>query len=515
MKTRRIAAIDVGTNTIRCIVAEAKENGDYRVLDDERAMVRLGEGLAQAGRISAAAFERAAAALSRMRKIVDGCGVAVVEAVATSAVRKAGNGPAFVDEMLRTTGISIRVISEEEEAHLAALSALHHFETPNGRYALFDIGGGSVEILKAAGDHVEDVCSLELGAVFLTERFLERDPIPKGDFSDLRDHVRKQLRKKAPQRDFVPHLLIGSGGTVTSIAAMVMALRDEKYSSTHRYEILRSEVVHLLAMLRHKSLKERKALAGLSPERADIIVAGVTVVDAVMEHLKVNVLTVNERGLREGLILATLRKHGMLDRPERPRDWRRAVEELARACHVDFPHAEHVRALSLQLFDALAKVHGLPARSRDMLEAAAVLHDIGYFIDYDKHHKHAYHLLRHADLLGFSPREKEVVANVARYHRRALPKQKHEGFRQLSGDDQTLVRRLGGLLRLADGLDRRRLGTVGQLYCALKGNTFEVGLAGEGDLSVELYGGREKSDLFELAFRHRLLLRDNRGEIAR
>jgi exopolyphosphatase/guanosine-5'-triphosphate,3'-diphosphate pyrophosphatase len=158
------------------------------------------------------------------------------------------------------------------------------------------------------------------------------------------------------------------------------------------------------------------------------------------------------------------------------------------------------------LFEAVAEPFGLGERARDLLEAAALLHDIGYFINYSRHHKHAYHLVRHADLLGFSPREREIVANVARYHRKALPKQKHEGFGQLTETDRALVRRLGGLLRLADGLDRRRLGGVRNLRCRLEAAAFHVDLDGEGDLSVELYGGREKGDLFELAFRRRLVI---------
>ncbi|MBI5018396.1 MAG: Ppx/GppA family phosphatase [Deltaproteobacteria bacterium] len=506
MKPGRLAAIDVGTNTIRCIVAEASGAGDFRVLDDERAMVRLGEGLSATGNLSAAAFDRAREVLLRMRKIVEGFGVAGVEAVATSAVRNADNGQDFVDAMERDTGVRIRVIAGEEEAELAALSARHHFEVAHTRYALLDIGGGSVEIVKAAGEHIEEIYSLDLGAVFLTERFLPQDPIPRKDLVKLRDHVRKRLRRALPEGDFFPQLLIGSGGTVTSIGSMVMALRNERYDSVHGYEVLRSEVVHLLAMLQHKTIKERRVVPGLSGERADIIVAGVAVVDLVMGHLGANVLTVNERGIREGLILTALRKHGLLQEAPESRDWRTAAESFARSCHVDLGHATHVRDLSLLLFDAVADTYELGDRARDLLEAAALLHDIGYFIGYASHHKHAYHLVRHADLVGFSPREKEIVANVARYHRKALPKKKHEGFGQLAGPDQALVRRLGGLLRLADGLDRRRTGQVQSLRCRLQHAVFHVDLEGQGELSVELYGGREKGDLFERAFRRRLVI---------
>ncbi len=502
----RLAAIDVGTTTIRCIVVEAVAGGDFRVLDDERAGVRLGEGLSATGELSDAAQGRAREALVRMRKIAEGLGVAAIEAVATSAVRRASNGAAFVAAMERDAGVPIRVISGEEEAELAALSARHHFEMASTRFALLDLGGGSVEVVTAVGEHIEEIRSLELGAVVLTERFLRRDPVPARDLARLRKHVRKRLARDLPVADFVPQKCVGSGGTVTTLGAMTMALRNERYGSVHGYEVLRSEVVHLLAMLRRKSHKERRAVAGLGPERADIILAGLAVVDQLMEHLRVNVLTVNERGIREGLILRSLAKHGLLAPAARPRDWRGSLEDFARSCHVDWSHAQHVRDLATRLFDAVAEPYGLDARDRELLEAAALLHDVGYFIDYSRHHKHTYHLIRHADLLGFTPRERELVAVVARYHRKALPKAKHEGFGALDEADRALVLRLGGLLRLADGLDRRRIGAVRDLRCRLETGSFRVVLQGEGDLSVEVYGGQEKGNLFERAFRTRLEL---------
>ncbi len=504
----RLAAIDVGTNTVRCIVVEPTADHDFRVLDDERAMVRLGEGLAAAGEISPAAWDRARAALERMGKIAAGLGARAVEAVATSAVREASNGRAFVDAMARDTGIRIRVITGDEEARLALLSARHHFDLRGGRPAMVDIGGGSTEVVLATGEHVEALCSLDLGAVVLTERFLPRDPPSDKARDRLARHVRKKLRRAVPGRSGSHGVLVGSGGTVSAIGTMTMALRGERFHSVHGYEVLRSEVVHLLAMLARKSVRERRSVPGLRPERADIIVAGVTVVDRLMDHLDVNVLKVNGRGVREGLILQALRDHGLVAGPAGPRDRRGSVEALARSCRADLGHARHVRFLALALFDALAGPFGLPARDRDLLEAAAVLHDVGYFIGYARHHKHAYHLIRHADLFDFSPRERELVATIARYHRKALPRKKHEGYRLLGEDDRARVRRLGGLLRLADGLDRRRAGCVTGLSCTLEGKELRVTLQGEGDLSVERHSGRVKGDLFEHAFGLRLVVEE-------
>jgi exopolyphosphatase/guanosine-5'-triphosphate,3'-diphosphate pyrophosphatase len=287
---------------------------------------------------------------------------------------------------------------------------------------------------------------------------------------------------------------------------MVMAMRREGYGSIHGYEMLRSEVVHLLAMLQRKDLNERRSIPGLNPERADIIVAGVIVADELMAHFSANLLRVNERGIREGLILKALKRQQLLPAAPQPRNWRDGVLEFARSCHHDEVHGLQVARLALAIVDELASPFRLGEKERQMLEAAALLHDAGYFISYAAHHKHTYHLVRHADLFGFTPREREVIAQVARYHRKSVPKKKHEGFARLAPPDQLLVRRLGGILRLADGLDRRRIGAVTAIDCSLSTATFMVRLMGEGDLSVELYGGRAKGDLFEEAFDRKLML---------
>jgi exopolyphosphatase/guanosine-5'-triphosphate,3'-diphosphate pyrophosphatase len=500
MSVNRLAAIDIGTNSIRCIVVEVDQKQGFRVLDDEKATVRLGEGLAETGCIATASWERAREALLRMRKITDGLGASFVEAVATSAVRKAKNGADFVRAMQEEAGISIRVIDGEEEAELAALSARHHFDMKNARYGLLDIGGGSIEIVIATGIHVEEVFSLELGAVFLTENFLNDDPIPEKQLKSLRKHLRKVLRKQLGDDAFALQYLIGSGGTITNIGNMIMARRREPYDSVHGYEVLHSEVVHLLAMLARKSCPERHAIPGLSPERADIIVAGVAAVEALMRILGTNLLKINGRGIREGLIIRSLMKYGLWTIGDELREWRSSLRDFARSCHADEDHSEQVRKLSVAIFEALEPTYAMGPRAAQMLEAAALLHDVGYFISYSKHHKHSYHLIRHANLFDFNPREIEIIANIARYHRKALPKAKHENFGRLTARDQELVLKLGGILRLADGLDRRRSNLIRDLNVQLDKKKFTINLQGEDDLSVEIYGGYTKGDLFQDAF---------------
>ena len=499
-KSKRIAAIDIGTNSIRCIVVEATEDGQFRILDDEKGAVRLGEGLSASGAITPMAAERARQTLLRMRKLVDGLKVAALEVVATSAVRNASNGPALVQEWQDILGVQVSVISGEEEAALAAQSALRNFDLGDKRFAVFDIGGGSLELATVQGNHVEAYYSLDLGAVVMTERFLAADPIREQDYKKFRRHVAESLKTCFNGERVRLQTLIGSGGTVNAIAGMLTAMQQRNYTGSHGLRLLRSEIVHLLAMLLRTDLAGRGQIAGFNPDRADIIVAGVAVVDALMEFFDANVLLVNERGVREGMIVQGMRRHGLMPEPSSPRSWRESLLAFGRSCQMDESHARHVAMLALALFDAVAKPFGMGKRERAILEGAALLHDIGYYISYHSHHKHSCHLIRHADLYGFTPRERELMAQAARYHRKALPKNKHEEYQRLSERDKLVVARLGGILRLADGLDRRRAGMIEEISCQLKDKSLLMTLYGAEDISVELFGGEAKKDLFEQVF---------------
>jgi exopolyphosphatase/guanosine-5'-triphosphate,3'-diphosphate pyrophosphatase len=253
-------------------------------------------------------------------------------------------------------------------------------------------------------------------------------------------------------------------------------------------------------MLIHKDLKGRRTIPGLNQDRADIIVAGVVVIDELMRFLDANRVLVNERGIREGLLIRAVKRLGLAAGSSAPVSWRDAVNDFAQSCHVDVPHASHVAGLGLSIFDTLALPFGLKKPERKLLEAAAILHDSGYFISYSSHHKHSYHLIRHAELFGFTPRERELIALIARYHRKSLPKRKHDAYQNLKEKDQVTVARLGGILRLADGLDRRRNGLVHAVSCLFEGTTITLNLSAKEDISVEIFGADAKKDLFEKAF---------------
>jgi len=491
----RFAAIDIGSNSVRSLVVDVPDGGRHRVIDDERAQTRLGAGLATEGRMKPAAMEQTEDALRRMLDIARSLDAEHLRIVATAAVRDAENGPAFVAGLEERLGTSVEVISAEDEGRLAFLSAAAHFEL-SGPVAVFDLGGGSLEIVRADGHDIAHIDSQPLGAVRLTESFVTADPLPAKQFERLRTHVRAALRETLGSSPEPVSTLIGSGGTLTTLGSLTTGGAVSGTRMQGMY-VPRERIDSVYKTLRESSAKERKAMPGMPPHRVDIIVAGVLVVREVVRALGAEAVLVNTKGVREGLILDTI---GRLTSAPARRDRMEFVDELAARYSSDRQHAERVRDSALSLFDQLGDGLGLPAEQRTLLEAAALLHDVGYYIDYHAHHKHSWHLITHADLPGFSARELQLIAAIARYHRGALPKRGHEALLPLEPAEQDAAIQLGALLRLADGIDRTRSQRVTELRATLADGTAQVTLVGDTDLTSEVYGARQKGDLFTEAF---------------
>jgi exopolyphosphatase/guanosine-5'-triphosphate,3'-diphosphate pyrophosphatase len=390
----------------------------------------------------------------------------------------------------------------------------HAFDLSALAVAVVDIGGGSTEIVFSSGGVVEQVHSLPLGAVRLTERFGGSERCAGDRFRKLRRAIKRQLADAVARPPFVPQLLLGTGGTFTSLANISrqrsQALSGKKFplASVRGYEMNRSEVVHLVEWLRELPLRARARVPGLSPDRADIIVAGATIIECLMEYLDVNRLQVHDGGVRDGLLLTMVDElfpaNGRAGRD--PLDRMRSVRQFAAACGYEERHANHVAQLAVQLFDPLAEQ--VPAAvggwsdpaNRPLLEAAALLRDVGYLINYAKHHQHSYHLIVHSGLPGFTPRELRLVANVARYHRRAAPKKKHPNFAALPKADRKVVKRLAAILRIADGLDRNRVQNVRQVRVRVEGGTAHFLLDAAEDPAVDVWGAQGKSQMFQKVF---------------
>ncbi|HZN04525.1 MAG TPA: Ppx/GppA phosphatase family protein [Candidatus Polarisedimenticolia bacterium] len=498
IRRRPLAVIDVGSNSIRSLVVDMDGEGAPKVLDDQREVVRLASGLRRRGRLSRKAMRRAIEALKRMADIARARGARRVAVVGTSAIREASNRRQFIERVRAETGLGLRVISEEEEARLAFESAALSFDLGNEPCAVIDLGGGSAELILAFGKHVQEAYSLRLGAVTLTERYLTSDPIRGRELARLQRHVRRRLRAGRIEADPAPRVLIASGGTATTLAQIVMARQGLEGRPVLGFEMTQAELLHLLSAMLRRTLAERRQMPGLSPERADIIVAGAAVLYEIMARLKINLLRVNERGIRHALLHRMIaRKASPAKAPATAVPQRvAAAEAFGKTLRFEERHALQVKRIAESLFDQMAKPLDLDPAGRDLLSAAALLHDVGYVVSYRQHHKHAYQLIAHARLEGFTPRERELIALIARYHRRGAPKKRHRPYAVLLKDDRRLVARLASILRLADALDRRHSQRLREVRCRVIDDTVRLVLRSERDLMVEAHAAEEKSDLF-------------------
>ncbi len=497
--TQRIAAIDIGSNSVRQIVADVSANGAIRVIDEMKAAPRLQAGLHETGALGDEPMRLAIEAVTRMATLAKQLGCKRIEAVATSAVRDASNGAAFLRRLREAAGLRPRVLDGEEEARLAFRSALAHFDLGRGRAVVMDIGGGSLELALAAEGIVERFVSLPFGAVRLTERFLRDRPGRKG-VRKLRKAVREELHRVLPVRDWRGAEVIASGGTFTNLAGMYLHRQGVRIAhSVHGTRIPWHEVELILELLQQLTPDERLAVPGLNAGRADIIVAGLAVAAEVCARIEPRSFVASAYGIREGLLLDLARVKPVVSDPGEARE--RSVREFAERCHYEEPHARQVQKLALQLFDAIGLRLGCTAADRATIADAALLHDVGYHINYQQHHKHSFHLIQHADFLGMTPDEQGVVAHVARYHRGAVPdRRRHETYGQLDRATRERIQRLAALLRVADGFDRGHAAAVDRLRVRWLRRAVRITAhppVSGAPMRLELWGANRKKGLLE------------------
>ncbi|HET6760959.1 MAG TPA: Ppx/GppA phosphatase family protein [Gemmatimonadaceae bacterium] len=491
----RISAIDIGSNSIRQTIADVSPTGAIRVVDDMKAAPRLGAGLYERGSLSEIAIQNALTTLARMAALANQLGVHRTEVVATSAVRDASNGEQFLKLVKAETGLAVKVLHGDDEARLSFRSALAHFDLGVGRAVVMDIGGGSLELALSADGLVERLISLPLGALRMTEQYLS--PPKKKGMRKLRKYVRRELRRNVAARHWHASRIICSGGTFTSLAAIFLARTGiENAKTVHGTVIPRVELEHIIDTLYSMSVDERQTVPGLNAARADIIVGGLAVAAEVVARLEARELVISAYGIREGILLETAHVTPTPADPGEARE--RSVRELAERSHYEEPHSKHVQKLALQLFDSIGQRLGCTSDDRRLLSDAALLHDIGYHISYDKHNKHSYHLIEHADLLGITPAEQIIVANVARYHRGAEPKKKHVNYGGLEKSMRETINRLAGILRVADGFDRGHSGAVAEIKVRWLERALRltaVPSRQSNNLRLELWGASRKSNL--------------------
>jgi len=497
----RIAAIDVGTNSIHMIVCRIRPDLSFEVIDREKDMVRLGAGGLDGRRLAPSNIAVAMQTLVKFKRLADSHGVDEIIAAATSAVREAENGVDFLNAVRDQIGIRIRVISGTEEARLIHLAATYAIGVGAKKAIAIDIGGGSTEITLGTSVRMEVGRSFKLGVIRLTERFAKSDPLSGGDERRLVKYIRRDVRsylRQLSKRGY--HRVIGTSGTILALGALAA---DERPAPTEvrRVKVTDGSLRRLRERLVKSSLDARLKMPGLDPRRADLIVVGAVLLDTILRQLGAEELTLCDFALREGLVLDYMKKNvshiRTVDRYPDAR--RRSIIELGERCGYRPEHARQVAKLAVALFDATSEVHGLGVREREWLEYAALLHDIGLHISYERHHKHSYYLIKHGDLRGFDPDEVEIMALVARYHRQTTPRRSHEGYGKLGRADRRRVRMLSALLRLAEGLDRSHAQAVSSLDIKQDGKAWVIRLKSTGDAELELWAAtRHAAELASL-----------------
>ena len=511
MTERPLAAIDIGTNSFHMVVARVGEVSSderfagpaFEVIAREKEMVRLGSSSGDMKQLSDEAIERGVLALKRLVKIA-AIHDADVVAVATSAVREAENADVFIDRALVDAGVVVDVISGVEEARLIHLGVLQAVPVFDQRLVLIDIGGGSTEILVGEQGETLAAGSLKLGAIRLTRRFFRGERLHPGAVESCRRHIRSVL---APMVRDVERtgfgVAIASSGTAETVASMVNALRGNETPRTfNNFTMTREEISSAVrSLIEADSVVARKLLPGMDPNRADIILAGALILEQSVIELDIDEIVISDNALREGVLLDALsRRRGAT--LHHLRDLRRrSVMHLAEAMDDDVEHSKRAAAFALDLFDGTAGLHGLDDESRELLEAGALLANVGLSISHSEHHKHSYYVVRHSDRLsGFTDHEIELIALIARYHRKSAPKLKHPEFARLRPDDQHIVRILAGLLRIGIALDRSHKGRVERIHVRGDGDdvvSVQVTAHAGEDADLEVQTAEERKSLLE------------------
>jgi exopolyphosphatase/guanosine-5'-triphosphate,3'-diphosphate pyrophosphatase len=497
----RIAAIDIGTNSVHMIVVRVRTDLSFEVVDREKVMVRLGAGGLDGKALTTDAMNATLQALSKFKRLAESHRVDEILAAATSATREARNGGEFLARIERETGIRPRVITGAEEARLIHQAAVYGVDVGSARAVVIDVGGGSVEITLGNATAIQAARSFKIGVIRLTERFIQSDPLSGRDERKLSKHILSEIGRHCDQITSIGFdRVIGTSGTILSLGAVAATaargappaeLRNLRVSAKQIRKV-RKEVVAL-------DPEQRLAVPGLDPRRADLVVAGAVLLDTIMRRLGAEELTLCDLALREGLVLDYIRRNrrqiAQVDKIPDVR--RRSALELAERCNYYAEHAQQVVRLALALFDQTRAVHGLTDREREWLEYAALLHDIGGLISYARHHRHSYYLIRNGDLRGFHPDEIEVIALVARYHRRGTPKRSHEEYAGLSSALRRTVRTLASILRVAESLDRSHAQSISGLELRDRGEDALLQVHTGSDAELEVWATNRHLQPFE------------------
>lgn len=506
----KLAAIDIGSNSIHMIIAEVTGGHSFEVIDREKEMVFLGRSVFEHGRLTDEAVHNGLGAIQKFHKLAQRHGVTDIRAVATSATREAENGGEFLYAVAESTGIAPQVISGAEEARYIYLSVRNAIDLSDKAALILDIGGGSVEAVVGDARAMRLGRSLKLGVQRLRAEFGKGAPLGKREKKQLEERVRQvaaQALGDAKRARF--KMVVGSSGTILALGQAAHRLAGgEPWTSATGHVVSLSDLRALTDRLLSLPAHERSAIGGIDAMRADTIHVGAVLLVTLLELAGVDRITLCDAALREGLVLDYLESRAEAIRAyEVVSDIRRhSVAELAARCGQSGPHPERVAHLSLQLFDQLAQIHGLSDDDRRLLEYGAILHDIGQHIGYERHEHHAAYIIKNGDLRGFSDEERNMLALIARYHRKSRPKRKDQDFAALSAKRRKALTVLAGIVRLADGLDRSHHQLISDVRVKLSDDRVRIISEAVGDAELEIWGARRKSRLLERALKRKIEL---------
>jgi exopolyphosphatase/guanosine-5'-triphosphate,3'-diphosphate pyrophosphatase len=471
----RLAAIDIGTNSIHMVIVRVDPTiPAFTIISREKDTVRLGDRDPQTGSLTPEAIERSLAALKRCQDLATSMDVGHVVAVATSATREAPNGYEFLRQIESEVGISVDLISGYEEARRIYLGVLSGMDFQDHPHVIIDIGGGSTELILADRRDARFLSSTKVGAVRLTQQFISTDPIDEREFAVLKAYVRGMLER--PVDELQTHVkpgeelrLVGTSGTIeTLITIQALDKLGELPNPLHGYQMSRKDLKDWVRRFASLNYEQRFAIAGMSDRRAEIILAGAVVLLEAMNMLKLDTVTLCERALREGVIVDWMLTHGLIEDRLRFQSEirRRSVLKIARKYGVNLDYSHRVAEFALSLFEQTQGIlHTWGDEQRELLWAAAILHNCGLYVSHSSHHKHSYYLIRNAELLGYTEIEVEIIANLARYHRKSKPKKKHIDYNKLPDNYRKIIKQLSPILRMAVALDRRQIGALERLEC--------------------------------------------------
>ncbi len=486
-----LGAIDIGTNSIHMVVVKIKPQfPSFSIIAKEKDTVRLGDRDLKTGKLTPEAIDRALSALRRCQDLALSFGAQHLIAVATSATREAPNGQDFIRHVEQELGLQINLIAGPEEArriYLGVLSGLEFNEQP---HVIIDIGGGSTELILCDRTDARFLSSTKVGAVRLTQEFVHTDPITSQELTYLRAYVRGMLER--PVEQILTHLkpgevprMIGTSGTIETLAILQARSQTEELPNPlNGYTVSRADLTKLTAELAALDYDDRTVFPGMSERRAEIIVAGAVILLEAMEMLGLEEISICERALREGIIVDWMLTHQLIaDKLQ----YQSAVRDRS-----VYSIAPFVRTP-----DAV-----LEENERELLWAAGMLHNSGLYISHSAHHKHSYYLIRHAELLGYTDLEVELIANIARYHRKSKPKKKHPDYHDLSKPYRQRVDQLSAILRLAVACDRRQIGAIARVHCTYDSHhhTLQLHLhptKPSDPCELELWSLDYKKDVFE------------------